>query len=335
MAEKIRWGIMATGGIATQFAKGLLHLQSAQIAAVASRTEQKARAFADKFSIGKYYPSYQQLAEDPDIDAIYIATPHPMHCENAIMCLENKKPVLCEKPLAVNAEQARKMVAAAEQNNTFLMEAMWTRFLPAVVEVREWIKDGLIGEPKMLIADFGINPPRDPEARHLNPHLGGGALLDLGVYPVSFASMLFGPEPPTDIASVAHLGPTGVDEVDAISLKYPNQCVASINCSMIAITPRLAVIAGSDGLIKLGPPFWGVTKAVIEKAKSFNYEIVKEFTQPMGFGSVGLIYQVEHVQRDIIEGRIQNEIMPHPESITIMETMDRLREQWGLKYPGE
>ncbi len=335
MTDKIRWGIMATGGIATQFARGLLNLQSAQLAAVASRTEQKARAFADKFSIGKYYSSYEQLAEDPDIDAIYIATPHPMHCENTVMCLENKKPVLCEKPLAVNAEQARKMITAAEQNNTFLMEAMWTRFLPVVIRVREWIKQGLIGEPKMLIADFGINPPRDPKARNLNPQLGGGALLDLGVYPVSFASMLFGPEPPIEIASVAHIGSTGVDEIDVISLKYPNQCAASINCSMIANTPRLAVIAGSEGLIKVGPPFWGAVKAVIEKTKSFNYEIVKEFTQPMAFDSVGLIYQVEHVQPDIIEGRIQNEIMPHSESITIMETMDKLRAQWRLKYPGE
>lgn len=215
---RTRWGIIGTGNIASQFARGLALLDDAELVAVGSRTAESAHEFGERFGARTRHASYADLASDPDVDAVYIATPHPLHLENTLLGLEAGKAVLCERPFAINAHQAEVMIATARKRGVFLMEAMWTRFLPHMVRLREIVASGAIGELRMLQADFGFRTSFNPQGRLFDPALGGGALLDVGIYPISLASMLLGT--PTRVTSMAHLGATGVDEQSAIILGY-------------------------------------------------------------------------------------------------------------------
>ncbi len=322
-----RWGILGCGSIARKFATGLKALDDAQLVAVGSRTQDNADAFGNEFDVPARHSSYQALAEDPLVDAVYVATPHPMHKDNSILCLENGKAVLCEKPFTVNEGEARELIAVAREKNVFLMEAMWTRFLPVIIETRKRIADGEIGEVRMVSADFGFRANVNPEGRLFSPSLAGGALLDIGVYTVSFASMIMGAQP-SDIAGGAQIGETGVDEQGAMVFGYGEAGrLALLSCAIRARTPHDATIIGTDGYIRL-PKFWSGTEAVLVKGN--NEEVIEAPYEGNGYNC-----EAEEVARCVQEGKTESDIMPLDETLAIMNTLDRIRSDWGLKYPME
>lgn len=325
--ERVRWGILGPGIIAHKFVAGLSVIPDAEVVAVGSRSKDRANAFADEYGIRHRYGSYQELASDPDVDVIYVATPHTFHKEHTLLCLNAGKPVLCEKPMAVNAQEVAEMIQVAREKNLFLMEAMWTRFLPVWVKVRELLADGVIGEPRMLAADFGFRAPIDPEHRLFNPSLAGGALLDVGVYTVSLAFMVFG-RAPDDIATLAHLGETGVDEQGAYIFRYENGELAVLTSAVTTNTPQEARIMGTEGSIYV-PNFW--------QATSLRLEIPGMEPENVELPSSGNGYNFEalEVMRCLRAGKQESDTMPLAESLEIAEIMDRIRANWGLKYPME
>ncbi|MBZ0285164.1 MAG: Gfo/Idh/MocA family oxidoreductase [Anaerolineae bacterium] len=325
MAEKIRWGILGTGSIATKFADGLSVLPDAEAAAVGSRTQAGADRFGEQHQIPRRYASYEALANDPDVDVIYIATPHTLHNENTRLCLEAGKAVLCEKPFAINAQEAAGMIALAREKRLFLMEAMWTRYLPVIVHVRRLIADGVIGEVRMLTADFGFRTGFNPEGRLFDPNLGGGALLDVGIYPVSLAYALFGK--PAEIKTVAGLGATGIDEQSAYLFGYPSGQLALLSSAVRTSTPHEAIIAGTEGLIRI-PDWWHARHFILSKGS--ETEVVE-----LPFHGNGYNYEAAEVMRCLREGLLESETMPLDETLSIMGTLDAIREQWGLVYPKE
>ncbi|WP_226038091.1 Gfo/Idh/MocA family protein [Aquibacillus saliphilus] len=327
MEKKIKWGILGTGGIAKKFAEDLSYASNADRIAVGSRTKNSAKEFAERYGIERAYGSYQELAEDKDVDAIYVATPHPFHKENVMACLRAGKAVLCEKPFTVRAEELEELIDFAKDKKLFLMEAMWTRFLPPIVKVREWINNGKIGEVRLVKADFGFRAPWNPEWRLLNPDLGGGALLDAGIYPVSFASMILGAKP-EKITSTAHIGETGVDEEFSIIMSYPGGKTASLNGAVRLNLTNEAYILGTEGYIHI-PSF--------HSAKSASLYIGKEKVETFidDRESTGYAFEAEEVGRALSEGLKESSVMPLNESLEIMKLMDEVRGQWGLKYPFE
>ena len=322
-----KWGILGCGNIAKKFATGLQALDDAQLVAAGSRTIENANAFADQFSVPNRHGSYEELAADPDVDAVYVATPHPMHKDNSILCLEHGKAVLCEKPFTVNEAEARETIDISRDKNVFLMEAMWTRFLPVIVEVRKRIENGDIGDVRMVSADFGFRANINPTGRLWDLNLAGGALMDIGIYTVSFASMIFGMQP-TDIAGGAQIGETGVDEQGALVFGYGEEGqLALLSCAIRARTPHDATIIGSDGYIRL-PTFWSGTKAIIKKGN--DEEVIEAPYDGNGYNC-----EAAEVARCVRAGLIESPTIPHAETIAIMNTLDRIRSHWGLKYPME
>lgn len=327
MTAPIRWGILGCGNIARKFATGLQALDDAELVAVGSRTAGKADSFADEYGAGRRHASYEELSADPEVDAIYVATPHPMHRDNAILCLEAGKAVLCEKPFTVNATDAQAVVDVARRRGVFLMEAMWTRFLPVMVQVRQWLADGLIGEPRMVTADFGFRAGVNPQARLFNPVLAGGALLDVGIYPISFACMIFGPHPDR-IASTATLGETGVDEQAGIVLGYPGGELAVATTAIRTSTPHEARILGTDGRILIDPSFWKSERVVLQAGGN-------EKVQELPLAGNGYNYEAAEVGRCLRAGELESPTMPLDETVAIIQVLDQIRAQWGLKYPME
>lgn len=327
LMDKIRWGILGPGGIARQFAAGLQLLPDAELVAVGSRTQEGADRFADEFAVPHRHSSYAELAANSNVDVIYIATPHSQHAENALLCLQAGKAVVCEKPFTINATQAETVIALARRERLFLMEAMWTRFLPVMVKVRELLHAGVIGELRMLHADFGFRTEFDPSGRLFAPELGGGALLDVGVYTVSLASMLFGT--PDRVVGLAHLGQTGVDEQSAMVLGYPGGQLAALSVAVRTATPQTATIMGSEGMIQIPTPWWRPTQINLLRAGK-PAEVID-----LPFAGNGYNYQAAEVMRCLRAGLLENEIMPLDETLAIMQTLDRLRAQWELRYPGE
>ena len=327
MPEKIRWGILGTGSIARKFAEGLSVLEEAELTAVGSRSQQGANGFADKYDIPHRHASYESLVNDRNTDVIYIATPHSLHCENCHICLEAGKAVLCEKPFAINAAEAQSMVSRAEDLGLFLMEAMWTRYFPLMVELRRMLSDGVLGDVRMINADFGFRAQFNTEARLFNPVLGGGALLDVGVYTVSLDSMVFGT--PTQIASIAHLGGTGIDEHAGIVLGHPNGQLSVLQTAVRTNTPQEAIFMGTEGLIRIHTPWWVPQQMTLNLAgkspEVFAFPIVGN----------GYNYEASEVMRCLRGGKRESDIMPLAETLTVMQTLDQIRSQWGLKYPME
>ena len=325
-SETIHWGILGPGTIAKQFATGLQAVSGAKLLSVGSRSQEKADAFADQYGAPKRHASYEALASDPDVDVIYIATPHPGHKAAALLCIEHGKAVICEKPFTINAKEAEEVITAARAKGVFVMEAMWSRFFPAMAHVRKLIADGAIGDVRLLQADFGFRTDVNPASRLFNLALGGGGLLDVGVYPISLASMLFGTA--SQVTGLANLGETGVDEQAAIVLGYPGGQIASLTTGIRINTPHEAFILGSEGHIKLHSPWWKpATMTVNSGGKS------EEVTVP--YESVGMNYEAEEVNRCLRAGKTESAIIPLDETLAIMMTMDTLRSQWGLKYPME
>lgn len=328
MENKIRWGIISTGHISDKFANALAILPEAELAAVASRDWNSASQFAEKHQIQKAYSSYQELADDPDIDAIYIGTPHSFHLENSVMCMRKGKAVLCEKAFAINAAEAREMVRVAREENVFLMEAMITRQVPLMHKVLTWIKEGRIGEPRMVRASRCARGVFKPGARQLNPELGGGSLLDVGVYVISFASMIF-QKPPLEVLGLSHIGDWGSDEQGVAILKYDNGEIADLSFALSTAAVNEAYIFGTEGYIKVHEIF-----AVPSKASLFiNKEEVEVIEEPI-IGNA-LNYEAEEVMRCLKLGLKESPKMPLDESVQIMEIMDQLRKPWGLLYSND
>ncbi|MFQ3568169.1 MAG: Gfo/Idh/MocA family oxidoreductase [Aggregatilineales bacterium] len=325
--DVVRWGILSTGGIARQFARGLAHAPGAQLVAVGSRSQANADAFGDEFGVPRRYASYDALAADPDLDVIYIGTPHPFHAANSLLCIEAGKAVLCEKPFTLNARQASAVIRAARERGVFLMEALWTRFTPVMHKVRALLAEGAIGRPRMVTADFGFHAPFDPESRLFSRALGGGALLDVGVYPVSLASMVFGA--PLRISTMAHLGATGVDEQAAMIFGYNDGALALLSCAITVMTPMEATITGERGMIRLPANWWMPQECIL----SLEDEPEQVFELP--FTGNGYNYEALEVMRCLREGLLESPIMPLDETLALMQTLDNIRSQWGLRYPEE
>ena len=328
MKDLIRWGVLAPGRIARKFAEGLQDADGAELVAVGSRSAERAQAFADEFGVSRVHCGYEELVDDSEVDAIYVASPHPFHAEHTILCLEAGKAALCEKPFTVNALQADRVVAAARRTGVFCMEAMWTRFIPTMVRLRELLGEGAIGEPRMLNADFGFRAGWDPESRLLNPELAGGGLLDVGIYPLSLASMVFGA--PEATASVSHIGDSGVDEQAAVLLRYAAGQIAICYTAARTNTPHLAFIMGTDAQMWLGDSWWNGRALEIRRPGADAPEIIEPERKGNGYN-----YEAEEVGRCLREGLPESPVMGLDESLSIVQTMDQIRAQWGLRYPME
>ena len=327
MDKPIRWGILGTGGIATKFATGLQALPDAELVAVGSRTQARADAFGGQFNAPHRFASYQALARCPEVDVVYVAIPHPFHCENTITCLEAGKAVLCEKPLTINAREAEKVIGCARERKLFLMEGMWTRFFPVMERVRALIADGAIGEVRMVEVNFGFRADWNPQGRLLNPELAGGSLLDVGVYCTAFSSMVFGP--PADLAGFAHIGETGVDEQAAWVFRYEGGALSLCSSAVRASTPMEATLNGTAGRIRVHCPWWRPTAMTVSLAGK-EPELI-EFP----LEGNGMNYEAAAVMECLRQGRLEHELMPLDETLQIIRTMDALRAQWSLSYPME
>jgi predicted dehydrogenase len=321
-----KWGILGPGGIARAFAKDLQLLEAHEVAAVGSRTLSNAQEFAKTFG-GTAYGSYEELVADPTIDAIYVATPHPSHKENVITALNAGKPVLCEKPFAVNAHEAREMVAAAEKNGVALMEAMWARFLPHYADVREIIASGVLGQILTVQADHGQRLADRNIPRLVEPSLAGGALLDLGIYPISFAHMILGN--PEKITASAVLTDKGVDAQTSMIFDYADEAQAILTTTMIEQTPCRAVVAGVNGWLEIDRTFYNPTSM---RVVLFDGSVTQ---YPHTYTGHGLREQAEAFKKLVQSGKTQSEILTWKDTVDIMGTLDAVRSQIGLRYPFE
>ena len=354
MNSTIRWGILGTGRIARQFAAALHRLPDAKLAAVGSRSAEHAQAFADQFGIPNRHASYEGLVKDREVEVVYVATPHSCHKENTLVALESGKAVLCEKPLTINAREASCVIARARQKRLFLMEAMWTRFFPLMFKLRELLRSGAIGGVRMLTADFGFRAEVREEGRLFNPSYGGGSLLDVGVYPVSLASMIFGA--PTRIAAQASLGQTGVDEETAVILGHSAGQLAMLSSAIRTNTPQEAIVMGTRGSIRIRSQWWRPTSMTVHtggdepkaerqkricipwlggRAMTLNLGLSTGCEGTLEFPLEGNGYQYEAVEvmNCMRSGKLESAIMPLDESLAIMQTLDEIGAQVGLKYP--
>lgn len=327
MSNVVHWGILGAGNIARSFATGLRVLPQARLTAVGSRSLEKAHRLGDEFQIPHRYGSYEELAADPAVEVIYVATPHSFHKEHSLLSLEAGKAVLCEKPFTINAQEAREVIACARRKRLFLMEAMWTRCLPIMAQVREWLAVGAIGEPRLLTADFGFRAEVNPAGRLFNPALGGGSLLDIGVYTVALAFMVFG-APPARITGLAHLGETGVDEQAAFILGYGQGQLALLSSAIRTNTPQEARIDGTQGRIRIDS-FWRATRATLAVDSQEPQTVERPFE------GNGYNYEAAEVMRCLEAGKLESDLIPLEETLSIMETLDEIRRQWGLQYPME
>ena len=339
--EKVRWGILSTGWIANLFAEGLTALDDATLVAVGSRSQANAETFGEKWNVPHRHSSYAALANDPDVEVIYVGTPHPHHYENALTCLNAGKSVLVEKPFAMNARQTREMIDLARKKGVFLMEAMWTRFLPAMVQVRKWIADGEIGDVELVRAHFSFMAGFNPASRLFAPELGGGALLDAGIYPISFAHMILGT--PKTVSSTATLGKTGTDDRSAYLFGYDGGKTALLSSGVQLAVPVEADVFGTEGYIKIHEPWLRPTTVTLAKPSApgsdslliydgilFDKQTVHAPTRGNGYN-----YEAAEVGQCIRAGKHESATMPVAETLAIMETLDKIRAQWKLTYPNE
>ena len=327
MSKRLRWGILGTGGIANSFAKDL-KATGHQVTAVGSRTSQAAEQFAAQHGISRAHASYEALVNDDQVDVVYVSTPHPFHLSNALLALEAGKHVLVEKPLTINASEARELEAVATRKGLVALEAMWTRWLPHMVRIREILASGALGELRALLADHTQKLPDDPAHRINAPELGGGALLDLGIYPISFAWQLFGK--PISIVATSTPTSTGVDRATTVILGYDKGRTAITHCSSGERGPNKAVIMGTGGRLEIDPIWYAATSFTLY---SNSTEVTERFEYPLK--TRGMEFQADELERLVNIGQLSGTILPVAESVAIMETLDEVRRQIGLKYPGE
>ena len=320
----LRWGIAATGSIAAKMCTALQSLPDADVAAVGSRTTESAEAFADRFVIARAHGSYEDLWADTDVDVVYIASPHSHHHAMTIAALDAGKHVLCEKAFAVNATQAREMVDAARRNDRFLMEAMWTWFIPAAIDIRNRVLDGQVGELKVIEADFGL-PVTAPDGRHRRIDLAGGAMLDIGIYPVTFARYLAGDPVAAQVSGT--LGPTGVDATVGGVVTFAGGALGVFHTSLDMLTAGRATIYGTLGRIDVDAPFWYPT--------SFTLRVGGEEPVRVEMAHQGLAHEAAHAMERIRAGHRESDVIPLATSVSTMELLDDIRAQLGVIYPEE
>ncbi|HZX38742.1 MAG TPA: Gfo/Idh/MocA family oxidoreductase [Streptomyces sp.] len=329
MSGIVRWGVLATGGIAASFTAELQSMPDAEVVAVASRTEASAEAFADRFGIAGAYGDWASLAADEDVDVVYVATPHSAHRAAAGLCLEAGKAVLCEKAFTLNAREAEELVSLARERELFLMEAMWMYCNPVVRRLAALIGDGAIGEVRTVQADFGLAGPFAPDHRLRDPALGGGALLDLGVYPVSFAQLLLGE--PDRVQADALLSPEGVDLNTGMLLGWSQSgATALLSCSVTAGTPVTASVTGTAGRIDLPQGFFFPDRFVLHREGGHEPE---EFTAEGRRDS--LQHEAAEVMRCLRAGETESPLVPLDGSLAVMRTLDAVRDRIGVRFLGE
>jgi predicted dehydrogenase len=324
--KKVRWAVLGAGHIAQSFVKDFPLLKNGELVAVAARDKEKAKIFAATHNIPIAY-TYDELYNSKEVDAVYIATTHNFHFEQALQCLQQGKAVLCEKPITINDAEFKQLAALSKVNNVFLMEAMWTYFLPAIIKAQQWIDEGNIGALKVIQADFAFPMEKNMEGRMYNPDLAGGALLDLGVYNVALAT-LFTKRKPDSIIATGVLTETGVDATTTMLLNYGNT-IATLCTSMVTRMTNKLRLFGEKGYIEI-PEFWRARTATI-----FDKEFEATETFDDKRTSHGFIYQMQHATDKILSKQIESDIMPHQRSNDIQEIMTEARRHTGLRYPQE
>src|SRR5690625_2269815 len=325
-APALRWGILGPGWIANAFVAAMKAGTQQQVVAVGSRDEPRARAFAEKWDVAGVYCSYEELVADPNVDVVYVATPHSHHRDHALQAIAAGKHVLVEKAFTRNANEAREVVDAARQKQVFCMEAMWTRFLPHMVALRKLLADGAVGDIVNLQADQGQFFPFQAAHRLYDPRLAGGALLDLGIYPVSFAHDILGE--PSRVHAVGTLTPSNVDGQVSLIFAYDSPAQAELSTTLWARTATRASIAGTAGRIDIDGPFYTPTGFTLERLDGTTFRFEKPLTH-------GLHFQAAEVARRVSAGELESPLMPLDESVQIMSVLDEVRGQIGVTYPGE
>lgn len=322
----IRWGIIGAGWISEKFASDFKAVKGGTLVAVAARDIEAARQFATKHQIPKAYGSYKEMVADPEIDVVYIGTTHNFHFEHTMLCFENEKHVLCEKPITVNANQLKILTAEAEKRNLFLMEAMWSPFLPPVMKALEWIALGKIGQVQLIKADLGFVLNSDPLGRIYNPALAGGALLDVGIYPLTLGRIV-AQSKVAKFQVQAEMSETGIDESNMVQVVYENGIQGQYASAVNVRYKNDAFICGTKGMITL-PQFHMATRAILETP---DYHV--EFTDQRT--TSGYNYEAQSVVDSLMDNLIENPVMQWEYSMEIMELMDTIRAEMGLKYPFE
>ncbi len=326
MSGKMRIGLMGAGNIAGMMAKTVAGMKGVSLYAIASRTEEKAKAFARKYGVKKAYGSYEAMLKDDKVDLVYIATPHSEHYDNAMLCIKYKKPVLCEKAFTANAGQAKEVLEYAKKEQVFITEAIWTRYMPMVDMIKDVLNQGMIGKPTMLSANLSYS--LEHIQRMYDPALAAGTLLDLGVYPINFASIFFG----TNIAKVSSFctyTETGVDKQETITIQYTDGKVASLTASQCCVGDRKGIIQGSEGFMVIENinNYESFTVYNKDRKKILYRKAPKQIT--------GYEYEVMACMQALKNGALECPQMPHKETIRVMEFMDDLRKEWGVVYPFE
>ena len=367
----IRWGIWATGTIARQVASDFRLVRGAALHAVASRKIERAKSFASRYGVVRFYEGLEPLLRDPEVAAIYIATPNHRHLADCLACIEAGKAVLCEKPFALSLAQAQRIVTAARERRVFCMEAMWTRFIPAVVEAKRWIDSGAIGAVRLVQGNFAYPVLAGPNSRFFDPKLGGGALLDRGVYLISIAQHLLGS--PQSVRGIACIGASGVDEQSAYQLVWPDGAMADLSASLRVYGSNELIIAAEDGLLRLPEPFYRAHRLILKSHPRRHFvadgpdppktRVAQKIFQTvhqlpaagllqrrlgplltvfrrgrvrtLPFAGNGYQFELSEVTRCLREKRTESPVMSLDDSLAVMRTMDALRLQWGLTYPQE
>lgn len=330
--RKIRWGILATGGIAATFTEALLSLPGdAEVVAVGSRTEAGAKEFAERYGIARAYGSWAELAADDGVDVVYVATPHSAHREAAGLCLEAGKAVLCEKAFTINSREARELVGLARERGLFLMEAMWTYCNPLIRNMAALVADGVIGEVRHVSAHFGFHNDFPPEHRMRAPELGGGAVLDLGVYPVSFAQMLLGE--PDAVQAWAQLTPERVDANTGIVLGWNSGAVATLSCGFTADIGAPASVAGTAGRIEIPDGFFNADRYTVYRRDEEPLTVLLSDVCD-DHDRHSMRHEAGEVMRALRAGDTESPLVPLDGSLSVMRTLDTIRERIGVTYPG-
>lgn len=329
VTDPVRWGVLGPGGIAGRFAEAMTRVPDGEIVAVASRAIERADAYADRYGVARRYRGYEELVADPEVDAVYVATPHARHEADTVLALAGGKHVLCEKAFALNADQARRMVTAARASGLFLMEALWSRFLPGYRRLRELLDDGRIGEPLLVEADFGFRAPFDPTHRLFDLAQGGGALLDLGIYPVQLCTFVLGL--PERVRADGVVGASGADEVVTGLLHHAGGRLGVVKAATRVGLSCTARVSGSDGWIDV-PAFMHcpTTLSIGGLGAVGDAEVLD-----VGFEGDGLQFEIEEVHRCLADGRTESPLLPLDESVALVEVLDAMRAQLGVVYPGE
>jgi predicted dehydrogenase len=328
--KEVRWAILGCGKIARKFASDLQYVKNVKLIAVAARDQATAEKFAKEFPAKYVHNSYQSLVENSEVDVIYVATPHGLHHEHVMLCLKHKKAVLCEKAFALNYKQANEMISFANAQNVFLMEALWSKFLPHYQKLMEMVKTKTLGNMKSVLINFGFVPQEPVSPRLYDPNLGGGSLLDIGIYNVFFALSVLGR--PDEIEASITPSSTNVDEQCAILFKYKNGAFAQLFCSFSSNLATEADISGDKGRIRLTTRFYEPSSVIEYYSERIDSKKIIEVKKESGFG---YFYEAQHVTDCLLQGLKESPVMKFSDTLELMETLDRIREKANIRYPAD